>query len=277
MILAADVRNGGITVGLADAAGHWKAVVRLSAADRSADEWAFLIRSLFAEEGILFHRSGQLAGQTAFQVAGQRLRQTDTQGLPFAPSQLVAETTVYQAVLSSVVPAWTGTFVKVLEQFLPDVTGCLVVGPGIKTGLRIKTDNPAEVGSDLVCNAVAAAALVSMPAIVIDFSTTLSFTALDRQGDLVGVALAPGLEAAAADLRLRAAQIPQIKLEEPTRAIGKNTAESIRSGILYGWAGLVDRLIDEISRELAPTGELPALVGTGWYDTPPLHTRRSFD
>lgn len=237
MILTADVRNGGVSVGLVSAEGQWQAIVRLSAVDRSADEWAFLIRSLFAERGM---------------------------GLQ----------DLSQAVLSSVVPAWTGIFVDVLEGFLPRGASCLVVGPGIKTGLRIRTDNPAEVGSDLVCNAVAASALVPVPCIIIDFSTTLSFTALDRQGDLVGVALVPGLEAAASDLRLRAAQIPQVKLEAPERALGKNTAESIRSGIMLGWAGLTDRLIEEISREIASPGTQPSLVGTGWYDQAPVRTRQ---
>jgi len=240
MIITGDLRNGGVSVGLVSAEGHWQAIVRLSAVDRSADEWAFLIRALFAERGI------NLNG-------------------------------VSQAILSSVVPAWTSTFAAVLERFLPQGTVCLVVGPGIKTGLRIRTDNPAEVGSDLVCNAVAASALVRPPCIIIDFSTTLSFTALDRQGDLVGVALAPGLEAAASDLRLRAAQIPQVKLEAPERALGKNTAESIRSGVMLGWAGLTDRLIEEIGREIAPPETPPVLVGTGWYDSPPVKTQRNID
>ena len=240
MILTADVRNGGVSVGLVSAEGRWQAIIRLSAVEHSADEWAFVIRSLFAERGI---------------------------GLQ----------AVSQGVLSSVVPAWTGVFVEVLERFLPGETGCLVVGPGIKTGLRIRTDNPAEVGSDLVCNAVAANALVPMPCIVIDFSTSLSFTALDGTGDLVGIALAPGLETAAQDLRMRAAQIPQVKLAEPDRALGKNTAESIRSGIMFGWAGLADRLVEEISREIAPFGAHPTLVGTGWYKSPPVKTRRAFD
>lgn len=239
MILAADVRNGGVSVGLVSAEGQWQAIIRLSAADRSVDEWAFLIRSLFAERGI------PLKGIT-------------------------------QGILSSVVPAWTGIFTEVLERFLPQGAACLVVGPGIKTGLRIRTDNPAEVGSDLVCNAVAASSLVKMPCIIIDFATTLSFTALDSRGDLVGVALAPGLEAAASDLRLRAAQIPQVKLEEPERALGKNTAESIRAGIMYGWAGLTDRLVEEISREIEGPGAGPTLVGTGWYAGPPVKTQRSF-
>jgi len=240
MIITADVRNGGVSVGLVSAEGQWKSIVRLSAVDRSADEWAFIIRALFAERGISLER-------------------------------------VSQGILSSVVPAWTSTFVSVLERFLPRETSCLVVGPGIKTGLRIRTDNPAEVGSDLVCNAVGASALVTVPCIIIDFATTLSFTALDRQGDLVGVALAPGLEAAVSDLRLRAAQIPQVKLEEPERALGKNTAESIRSGVMLGWAGLTDRLIDEIGREIGLPEAAPTLVGTGWYDRPPVKTRRAFD
>ncbi|TCW62404.1 hypothetical protein C5O22_01435 [Treponema sp. J25] len=273
MILAVDLRNGGLHVGVCTPDGQWKARFRLAMVERSADEWAFVLRGMFQE------------------------RHLDT-------------ISCSQAILSSVVPAATPILLQALREILQGRGEPLLVGPGIKTGLRIRTDNPAEVGSDLVCNAVAALTLVGAPCIVVDFSTVLSFTVLNPQGDLVGVALAPGLEAAVADLRLRAAQIPQVRLDTPHTAINKNTAESIRAGILIGWAGLVDRIIEAIARELVEgpnddreprevkkefrpplsspqsrqdmridksTTPFPYLVGTGCYEDIPVRGTYTFD
>ncbi len=240
MILAVDIRNGGVAIGVVAREGTWKTRFRLSAAERSADEWAYLILAMIRERGIF--------------------KEEITQGI-----------------LSSVVPAYTPVFYQALTAILPSGETPLVVGPGIKTGLRIRTDTPSEVGSDLVCNAVAALSLCKPPCIVIDFSTVLSFVALDGAGDLPGVALVPGLETAATDLRFRAAQIPQVRLEEPQRAIGKNTAESIRAGIMIGWAGLVDRLVETIGSEIAGNSGKVSIVGTGPYLKPPVKTTTTFD
>lgn len=273
MILAVDLRNGGLHVGVCTPDGQWKTRFRLAMVERSADEWAFILRGMFRE------------------------RQLD----PASCSQ---------AILSSVVPAATPILLQALRDLLQGRGEPLLVGPGIKTGLRIRTDNPAEVGSDLVCNAVAALTLVGAPCIIVDFSTVLSFTVLNQQGDLVGVALAPGIEAAVADLRLRAAQIPQVRLDTPHTAMGKNTAESIRAGILIGWAGLVDRIIEAIARELGEgladeketkeakkefrnpslslqsprhmridtsAAPFPYLVGTGCYEDIPVRGTYAFD
>jgi type III pantothenate kinase len=241
MILAADIRNDGITLGVGNTEREPIYSFRLSAADRSEDEWTHTIRSLLQEGSV-------------------------------SPASLSL------SILSSVVPHLTAPFVQVLKRLVPP-TEPIMVGPGTKTGLRIRTDNPSEVGSDLVCNAVSAVERVGFPCIIVDFGATLSCTVIDVQKNLIGVAIAPGLEAAVEDLRRRAALLPQVCLEEPRRAIGKNTAESIRAGVLFGWAGLVDRLIDEISAELNKESSpmRPFLVGTGAYPQPPLRTRRDFD
>jgi len=240
MILAADVRNGGISFGVQDPAGSWVCRFRLSAAQRSIDEWTFLVASLLRERG----------------VAPESLR--------------------YGA-LSSVVPVQTPVFMSVLQAFLPAGGEPLLVGPGVRTGLRIRTDNPAELGSDLVCNAVAAAARLGTPCVAVDFGSTLTFTAVNAAGDLVGAALAPGLGSAAEELRLRTALLPQVRLEQPARAIGKNSADAVRSGLMIGWSGLTDRLVEAISEELGPDGQTVRLAGTGPYEAPPILTRRSFD
>ncbi len=247
MLLAVDVRNGTVAVGAkADRRNEvglpepWQARFRLSTADRSADEWRFLILSLLREAGV----DPRLVRRTA---------------------------------LSSAVPAYTERFREALARFAPDGPAPLVVGPGVKTGVRIRTDNPAEVGADLVCDAAAASALTSPPYLVVSFGTVLSFTAVDAAGDLAGVAIAPGLESAAADLRAHAAQLPQVRLDAPSRAIGKNSVESIRAGVMIGWSGLVDRLIQTVSIELGEPGLRVALVGTGDSDGPPIAVARPFD
>ena len=239
MIIAGDARNGGVSVGVFDGAS-WVARCRLASAERSADEWTYTISGLLGARGV------------------------DLQALR-------------HGVLSSVVPSFTPVLAEAFRRLLPAGVQPILVGPGVKTGLRIRTDNPAEVGSDLVCNAVGASALVRPPTIVVDFGTALSFTALDAKGDLVGVVLAPGLDAAAAELRSRTVTLPLVRLEKPPRTIGRNTADSIRSGILVGWAGLVDRLIQEIALELQAPGESVSLVGTGPYESSPLELSRTFD
>jgi type III pantothenate kinase len=252
MLLAVDVRNGSVAVGVKidlrkegeasvpSAARPWVCRFRLSTADRSADEWAFLMLSMLREAG----------------VDPRDVRRT---------------------ALSSAVPAYTARFRDALARFSQAATETIVVGPGVRTGLRIKTDNPAEVGADLVCNAVAASSALKSPCLVVDFGTVLSFTAVDKAGDLAGVAIAPGLEAAAADLRERAAQLPQVRLDAPLRAIGKNSTESIRAGVMIGWSGLVDRLIEEVSAELGSPALHVSLVGTGDYETAPVPVSRHFD
>lgn len=222
MLLAVDVRNSHIAIGVG-AEGSWLARFRVSTLDRSAEEYAFLFSSLSREQGV------------------------DLGGL-------------YDAVLSCVVPSLTSRLVAALRSLSGREP--LVVGPGVKTGVRINTDNPGEVGADLVCSAAAAVVLVGAPCIVVDYGSVLTFTALDAPSDLVGVAIAPGLEVALEALRARGAQLPEVRLDRSDRAMGRNTVESIRAGVVRGWAGLVDRLVSDLSSELG-RGRRVAVIGTG--------------
>jgi type III pantothenate kinase len=163
-----------------------------------------------------------------------------------------------RAALCSVVPPLTGTLAEMLEQQMGRAP--LVVGPGVRTGLRIRTDNPAEVGADLVANAVAAYTRFEGDCIVVDFGTALTFTAVAVPGDLVGVAIAPGLSSAARALSSNTAQLPRVRLVPPPAAIGRNTTHSIQSGLVFGYIGLVGALIGRIREEL---GGSALAVATG--------------
>ena len=239
MLLAVDARNGSIAVGLF--AGATPLVrFRLAASDRSADEYWFLIQSLIAGAG------------------------ADPAGID-------------RGILSCVVPLFTPRLQGAISRFLPDGALPLTVGPGVKTGLRIRTDTPGEVGSDLVCDAAAALAYRDPPFVVVDFGAVLSFVAVDAPADLLGVAIAPGLDSAVAALRERAAQLPQVRLDAPARAIGRNTAESVRAGVVIGWSGLVDRLVESMSAELGHPSRRVALIGTGDAAFPEVAPARGFD
>jgi type III pantothenate kinase len=148
---------------------------------------------------------------------------------------------------------------------------CSLVGPGVRTGVKIRTDMPSEVGSDLVCAAAAAKDLVGGPCVIVDFDAAIAFSAVGRSGDFLGAAIAPGIGTAAESLREAAALLPEVPLEGPRTAIGKNTAQSIRAGIGIGYAGLVERIVRCQREELAAMGEADspdavAVVGTGGED-----------
>ena len=162
-------------------------------------------------------------------------------------------------VLSSVVPSLTGTMSTMIVSETRRQP--LVVGPGVKSGIRIRTDNPVEVGSDLVVNAVAAYTRYQTNCIIVDFGTALSFTAVSEPGDLVGAAIAPGLKYAIEALAQRTAQLPRVPLLPPPSAIGKNTINSIQSGVVFGYVGMVESLIDRMTAELGGKAEVIAVGG----------------
>jgi type III pantothenate kinase len=142
----------------------------------------------------------------------------------------------------------------------------LILGPGIRTGLPLMVDNPHEVGSDRVANCVAALALRPGPMVVVDFGTAINFDAVSAAGEFIGGAIAPGLEVAVNALGARAARLFGIELAAPRTAIGKNTAENMQSGAVFGFAGLVDGLVRRFAVELGgdigviATGGLAGLV-----------------
>ena len=136
----------------------------------------------------------------------------------------------------------------------------LIVGPGVRTGLPLLVDSPHEVGPDRVANCVAALALMPGPLVVVDFGTAINFDAVSAGGEFVGGAIAPGVEVAVGALGARAARLFGIELAAPRAAIGKNTAENMQSGAVFGFAGLVDGMVRRFRAEL---GDETSVVATG--------------
>ena len=136
----------------------------------------------------------------------------------------------------------------------------LVIGPGIKTGMPILYDNPKEVGADRIANTVAAFERYKKALIVIDFGTAITFDVVSANGEYVGGVIFPGIQISLDALFLKASKLPRVELEMPKNVIGKNTINSIQSGIIHGYACLVDSLVDRISREM---NDSPYVVATG--------------
>ncbi len=152
------------------------------------------------------------------------------------------------ACIASVVPVLTSTLVQAIGEAFG--VEALVVGPGIKTGLKIRTDNPSELGADLVCGALAARKRASGACIVVDCGAAITFSAINGAGEFLGVAIAPGLETGSKALRSATAQLPEVRLLAPKTVIGKNTAHSMQAGIVGGFRGLVSELLERMQAEL---------------------------
>ena len=152
------------------------------------------------------------------------------------------------AILSSVVPPLN----PVLTAAVRKITGkhLKLVGAGMKTGMNIRMDDPKKVGADLIVDSVAAKAEYPLPIIVIDMGTATTITVVDKHGDYIGGIIHPGLRVSLDTLSSRTAQLPHIDLESPGPAIAKNTVDSMRSGIVYGSAAMMDGIIDRIEEEL---------------------------
>lgn len=170
------------------------------------------------------------------------------------------------SIVSSVVPPVLNSFRTAIRK----LTGrdCLVVGPGIRTGLNIRMDNPAEVGSDLIVAAVAGIARYGMPLLLVDMGTATTITAVDRSGAFVGGCICPGVKISMEALTGRTAQLPGIALDEPKRAIGKNTRDCMQSGIMFGAAAMLDGLLDRMERELGGEVNVVATGGIARFVVP---------
>lgn len=162
------------------------------------------------------------------------------------------------AAMSSVVPPAIHALRRACRRYF-DVEP-LVVGPGIKTGLAIRYDNPREIGADRIVNAVAAHSRVEGPCIVVDFGTATTLDCIDGKGAYLGGAIAPGIRTALDALVSRAAKLPRVEIERPRAAIGKTTEQSMQSGLLYGYTALVDGLAGRLAAEME--GEV-AVIATG--------------
>ncbi len=151
-------------------------------------------------------------------------------------------------IISSVIPSLNYTICHMCEYFLGLTP--LMVGPGIKTGLNIKADNPKEVGADIIVNSISAYKKYGGPIIVIDFGTATTFDVVSKNCELLGVVIAPGIKTSLEGLVSNTAQLPMIELDAPKTIIGKNTKHCMQSGVIYGFAGLVDNIISKIKNEL---------------------------
>jgi type III pantothenate kinase len=223
MLLAIDIGNTSTTLGVFDGE-ELRADWRMATSiHRMADEYAVLMLNL--------------------------LRQ---QGLEASDIKAVA--------LCNVVPPLTTTFVDLSQRYFH--TTPLVVGAGVKTGVRIQMDNPREVGADRIADAAAAHHLYGGPVIIIDLGTATTFGIISKEGDYIGGIIATGIATAAEALFTRTAQLPRVELAHPKRVIGTNTVAAVQSGIIYGYASLVEGMLVRIQKEL---GEKALVVATGGY------------
>jgi type III pantothenate kinase len=222
MLLAFDVGNSNLTLGLYRDESLAEIWRIQTVHARSADEYGLLVRQFL-------------------QLGGYRTEDVDA------------------VIIASVVPALTGT----IEQLAERVFGvsAMIVGPGLKTGVSIRYDPPKDVGADRIVNAVAAYARVRAACIVVDFGTATTFDSITDQGEYAGGAIAPGIQISMEALFLRAAKLPRVDIIRPKSVVGRNTVESMQSGVFFGYVGLVDGLVRRMQAEMQERRE-PSLRGT---------------
>jgi type III pantothenate kinase len=160
--------------------------------------------------------------------------------------------------VSSVVPPLGTEYEGMAKRYFN--AGFLQIGPGVKTGMAIRIDNPYEVGADRLVNSVAAFDRIGSCCVVVDFGTGINFDCVSDEGEYLGGAIAPGVEVSLTALTERGARIPRIDLAEPATAIGKSTKGAIQSGVIFGFAGLIDGIARRIVAEL---GGQPRVIATG--------------
>jgi type III pantothenate kinase len=233
MLLAIDIGNTNIHIGLArrvspsapDTVGNdWANTWRArTIAEKMPDEYLVLMRNYFDEDGYTFESIGGV-------------------------------------VIASVVPTLTGTFVELSERYLGHTP--LVVGPGVKSGVRILLDNPHEVGADRVVNAAAVCHLYGSPAIVIDFGTATTFDVIDAENNYLGGAITPGIGLAHDALVARTAKLPKVDLAPPPSPIGRNTVHAMQSGLFWGYVGMLEGVVARLQEDMGE--EPPArVIATG--------------
>lgn len=167
---------------------------------------------------------------------------------------------INEAAMWCTVPALMPSFEELLQRHFKIQP--LVVAAGIKTGIKIRMDNPREVGSDRISNAVAAHALYKGPVIIVDMGTATTIDTVSKNGDYLGGAIAPGIMMSAEALFTRPAQLYRVSINAPKKAIGTNTATAMQSGIIYGYAALVEGMVSRIQQELTAPAKV---IATGGY------------
>jgi type III pantothenate kinase len=227
MLLAIDVGNTNIVFGLFDAERLVHQFRVESARGRTADEYAVQLRALLDMHSV--DRTG-----------------------------------VQAAIIACVVPSLTEPMVQLVKRAFG--RDALIVGPGIRTGMAILIENPREVGADRIADAVAGYDKAKGGVIVVDFGTSTNFDCVTPKGEYLGGVLAPGLQISADALFARAAKLPRVEIAKPPRVVGRNTVHAMQSGIVYGYVGLVDGIVERLKAELAypcsviATGGLASLI-----------------
>ncbi|MEK7772703.1 MAG: type III pantothenate kinase [Deltaproteobacteria bacterium] len=220
MLLAIDIGNSNIVIGVCRA-GDIERHWRINTGrDRTADEYGLVLRGLLESAG-----AGKIEG----------------------------------AIICSVVPALDGVFREALEGWC-GVTPLFVGESNVKAGIRIAIDNPAEAGADRIANAVEAYGRFKSSVIVVDFGTATTFDYVTGEGEYAGGVIAPGIGISAEALFQKTSKLPRMDMARPDRAIGKNTADAMRSGLFWGFSGLVDGVIERMTAE---AGTSTAIIATG--------------
>jgi len=222
MLLAIDVGNTNTVLGVYDGTKLARHFRVESSRTKTSDEYGILFRQLFAASG-------------------------------FDPK------TIDAAICASVVPPLSETVVGSVRDYF-GVEAMLVGAPGFKTGMPVLVDNPREVGADRIVNAIAAYDRVKAGVIVIDFGTATTADCVSPKGEYLGGVIAPGIVISADALFRAAAKLPRVELVKPKNALGKNSVHSIQSGIIFGYVGLVDGLVDRLKAEL---GFPATVIATG--------------
>lgn len=224
MLLCADIGNSHTTLGLVED-GEVLDHWRVATDEhRTADEWGVLLRALTADSGEL----GTLRG----------------------------------VAVCSTVPAVLHEWRQTMVDYYGDVHH-VVVEPGVRTGVPVLMDNPREVGSDRIVNALAAAQLYDGPSIVVDFGTATTYDVVSPRGEYVGGAIAPGIAISLEALGRRGAQLRKIEVQRPRSVIAKNTVEALQSGVLYGFAAQVDGMVARMTAALGLTPAEVNVIATG--------------
>jgi type III pantothenate kinase len=175
---------------------------------------------------------------------------------------LPASTSLRGVAVCSSVPAVLHEWRATIEQYFADVPG-VIVEPGVRTGVPVRMDNPREVGSDRIVNALAAAQLYDGPCIVVDFGTATTYDVVSSRGEYLGGAIAPGIAISLEALGRRGAQLRKVELLRPRSVIAKNTVEALQSGALYGFAAQVDGMVARMTAELGLEPDQVNVVATG--------------
>ena len=235
MLLAVDIGNTNVTFGVFDGEALRATWHVTTDASKEPDEYAVLLNDLLELDGI-------------------------------------DRSKIDRAVIASVVPPLTPVFEKLLERQLK-VTP-LRVGAGVKTGLKILYEDPREVGADRIVDAVAALKLHKPPIIVVDVGTATVFDAISREGEYLGGAIAPGIGLAADALAQKAAMLRRVDLRPPKHAVGSNTTAAMQSGVLFGYAELIQGMVQRFKREI---GEDAWVIATGGWAPLMGELTRAFD